>query len=424
MTALVGVVIATILAQTAPKGASNHATIPIQAVRICDDDGGRPAAISPRQVKRWVDYANAVYARSDIHFRYEVSDGLAARKSTLLNNIDGTGDRDWLQSKALGNRVAAEYPGKLTVLFRHGPGPNPTGHAFSWVDYDFVAMVGFDVTTVCGRQNIGSFAHEVGHYLGLSHTFAREFETVAGAEAWLKDHQGDVSCFDGDGLPDTPPDPFIKVLQCRSEGSIVLQGRRIAVERNNIMGYWPGPRPTVSPQQAEIVRWFVRRRMRSGMLLPTNRAARHPLEAETLAISERRGVRTSARNMNEFGAGNWSGDTQLSVYGKPGSGLTFDLPIEKTGRYQLSIYLTMGPDFAQIQPRLDGAPLGSPIDLYAPRVIVSGRIDMATRTIPAGRHAIGIEITGKSQASTGTELGIDCFEVAAEEGESKPFKAR
>jgi hypothetical protein len=160
------------------------------------------------------------------------------------------------------------------------------------------------------------------------------------------------------------------------------------------------------------------------MLLPTNRAARHPLEAEALAISERRGVRTFARNMNEFGAGNWSGDTQLSVRGKSGSGLTFDLPVEKAGRYQLSVYLTMGPDFAQIQPQLDGERLGKPIDLYAPRVIVSGRVVLATRTLKAGRHALGIDITGKGQASTGTEVGIDCFEIAALEGESEPLKIR
>ena len=161
------------LGSNGTQGSVESSDIPIQAVRISDDDGGRPAAISPRQVKRWVDNANAVYAHSGIRFRYEVSDGLVERKSTLLNNITGTGDGEWLQSKRLANRLAAEHPGRLTVLFRHGPGPNPTGGGFSWVDYDFVVMPGFDVTTICGKQNIGVFAHEAGHYLGLSHTFAR-----------------------------------------------------------------------------------------------------------------------------------------------------------------------------------------------------------------------------------------------------------
>jgi len=424
MTVLVGVVITMVLAQTAPKGASNRATIPIQAVRISDDDGGRPAAISPRQVKRWVDNANAVYARSGIRFRYEVSDGLVERKSTLLNNVTGTGDGDWLQSKRLANRLAAEHPGRLTVLFRHGPGPNPTGGGFSWVDYDFVVMPGFDVTTICGKQNIGVFAHEAGHYLGLSHTFAREFETVAEADAWLKDHKGDVYCFDGDRLSDTPPDPFIRALQCGSEVSVVLQGRRVVFPRNNILGYWFHLGKTLSPQQAEIARWFVHRRLKSEMLLPTNWAARHPLEAEALEISERRGVHTNVQTMNGFGAGNWSGDAQIFVKGEPESGLTFVIPVEKSGRYQLSVYLTMAPDFGQIQSRLDGERLGSRIDLYAPRVIASGRIVLGTRTLRAGRHAIGIEITGKNPASTETNAGIDCFEIAADEGEANPTKGR
>ena len=47
MTIFVGVVITTVLAQTASRGAPNQAIIPIQAVKISDDDGGRPAAISP-----------------------------------------------------------------------------------------------------------------------------------------------------------------------------------------------------------------------------------------------------------------------------------------------------------------------------------------------------------------------------------------
>jgi hypothetical protein len=80
--------------------------------------------------------------------------------------------------------------------------------------------------------------------------------------------------------------------------------------------------------------------------------------------------------------------------------------------------------FALIQPRLDGEPLGKPIDLYAPRVMVSGRVELGTRTLRAGRHDLGIEIAGKSRASTGTELGIDCFELASEGGESTPPKAR
>jgi hypothetical protein len=297
------------------------------------------------------------------------------------------------------------------LIFRHGRGRQPTGAGFSWVDYDFVVMPGFEVTTICGRQNIGVFSHEVGHYLGLSHTFAREFETVAQADEWLRDHKGQVSSFDGDGLSDTPPDPFIKAIQCDRASSVVLQGKRITFDRKNIMGYWYNSSKTLSRQQGEIVRWFVQRRLQSGMLLTANLAWRSPLEAETAEIVERRGVQTNVQRMEEFGRGNWSGDAQLHVGGKPGDALIFALPVAKTDRYQLGVYLTMAPEFGRIQPSLDGERLGEPLDLYAPRVIASGRVILTTRTLQAARHTIRFEIVGKDPKSTGTDFGVDCIEI-------------
>jgi hypothetical protein len=116
--------------------------------------------------------------------------------------------------------------------------------------------------------------------------------------------------------------------------------------------------------------------------------------------------------MEEFGRGNWSGDAQLHVGGKPGDALVLALPIAKTDRYQLSVYLTMAPDFGRIQPSLDGERLGDSLDLYAPRPIASGRVILTTKSLQAGRHMIRFEIVGKGPKSTGSDFGIDCFEVA------------
>ena len=347
------------------------------------------------------------------------------RRSTLLNNITGTADPDWLQSRQAGNRLAAEHTGKLTLIFRNGPGPHPSGGGFSWIDYDFVVMPGFDVTTVCERQNIGVFPHEVGHYLGLKHIFAREFDTVAQADAWLKDHKGEVSCFDGDGLSDTLPDPFIKAIQCDRALHVVLQGKRVAFDRTNIMGYWYSPHHVLSAQQIKIARWFARRRLQSGMLLSARLAWKSPLEAEALTITEQRGVNAGMQPMAQFGPDSWSGDAQLYISGgQPGDGLTLALPVAKADRYRLDAYLTMAPDFGRIQFWLDDKRLGDPIDLYAPRVIPSGRVVLTTRDLPAGRHTIRAEIAGKAPESSGTASGIDCFELVAEEGVSSPRNVR
>jgi hypothetical protein len=178
------------------------------------------------------------------------------------------------------------------------------------------------------------------------------------------------------------------------------------------MGYWYNSSKTLSRQQVEIVRWFVQRRLQSGMLLTAKLAWRSPLEAETMEIVERRGVQTSVQRMEEFGRGNWSSNAQLHVGGKPGDALVLALPVAKTERYQLGVYLTMSPDFGRIQPLLDGERVGDPVDLYAPRVIASGRVILATRSLQAGRHTIRFEIVGKDPKARGSDFGIDCFEVA------------
>ena len=63
-----------------------------------------------------------------------------------LNNYAGNVDPDWRRSHLEATRLAAEHPGKLTLIFRHGPGPHPTYAGFSSSDADFVVMPGFDGT--------------------------------------------------------------------------------------------------------------------------------------------------------------------------------------------------------------------------------------------------------------------------------------
>ena len=423
MTAVAGILCSTLLAQTALKGAANRIDIPILAVRVSDDDGRRRTPITPIEIKRWVDHGNYIYAPSGIQFLYKTADGMVELKSTRLNNFNGNSDPDWQESRRAANRVAAEHPGKLTLIFRHGPGPHPISHAFSWIDSDFVIMPAFSVASVCGRPNMGTFPHEVGHFLGLWHTFAKTFETLAQADEWLKDHKGDVSSFDGDGLSDTAPDPLINALSCEHTSQVVLQGKTVKFDRENIMGYWYSPHHTLSRQQIEIVRWVARRRLQSGMLL-SNPLRQSPVEAEGLEITERRGVHTNVQDMEKYGPGNWSGHAQLWIGGQPGDGLTLTVPVAKAGRYGLGVYLTMAPDFGQVQFGLDGERLGTPIDLYAPRVIASGRVVLTTRNFSAGRHTVRVGIAGKSPESRGNAVGIDCFEFTAEEPASKPSQTR
>jgi len=117
-------------------------------VRVSDKDGGRRAAISKVQLKHWVDYGNFVYGSSGIRFHDETSDEMFEWKSTRLNNYAGNTDPDWRESHLEATRLPSEHPGKLTLIFRHGPGPNPTYAGFSAATANFVVMPGFDATVI------------------------------------------------------------------------------------------------------------------------------------------------------------------------------------------------------------------------------------------------------------------------------------
>ena len=46
-------------------------TLRVQAIRLTDDDGGRPADTSPTQFSEWVEFANASFAPAGIAFAYD-----------------------------------------------------------------------------------------------------------------------------------------------------------------------------------------------------------------------------------------------------------------------------------------------------------------------------------------------------------------
>jgi hypothetical protein len=221
-----------------------------------DYDGGRAAHITPQQVKQWVDYANSAYTPVGVRLDFDPNDPRewSTLPSTLVNGMAGDGDRNWVQERWVADAVGRLYPGQLTVLFRWGPDSFPTGAGFSWSDLNFVAMPGFNDTWVSGHQNISLFAHEVGHYLGLSHTFTNVFSDVGAAEAYFRGHGDDPQVFDGDGLSDTPPDPFSLDMQGGDSTSVILDGVRLTLPRTNIMSYYDSSTKILSPQQGDRVR--------------------------------------------------------------------------------------------------------------------------------------------------------------------------
>ena len=97
-------------------------TIPIRFFRVSDDDGKRESAADVEVLRRQVDFMNKAFKPADVRFTFDAAHDLVPLKSTIVNNMLGTDDANWLKAKREGNRIAAGCHGKLVVFIRHGPG--------------------------------------------------------------------------------------------------------------------------------------------------------------------------------------------------------------------------------------------------------------------------------------------------------------
>lgn len=265
-----------------PSQASPTYIVPVAAIQARDSSGGgRPALITTAEIQQWLVRVNDVFATTGIRFEY--NNQLLTVDDTDVNNVMGTDDLQWIRVRDLLNQIASQQRAVL-VVFRHGPGPSPTGRGFSWWDYDFIVMPGFSVTTVCGIQNLGLLAHEFGHYFGLPHAFGPIFQTEQDAADYYLSRFQDPSIFDGDRslVGDTPSDPFIQALQCdTTRNSVTLAGAPFVLNRNNAMSYWYSLlAQTFSYDQINRIRQVLTDRIRRGVLAATEFT--HPVRIQVV----------------------------------------------------------------------------------------------------------------------------------------------
>jgi len=399
-------------------------TLRIQAIRLTDDGGGRPADTTPAQFSEWVEFANASFALAGIAFAYDPAADFAEVRNTFLNNLADPNDTfpDWRAQGALGNEIAAQYPGKVLVIMRHGPGPTSDYGGSGSPSHGFIILPGFAVSIHCGTTALLWFAHEMGHFLGLGHTMPNlpAFATVEEAAAYFVANGRTASVFDGDGFSDTLPDPYMRFLECATTTSVTLDGVVFELPRDNLMSYYREA-SVITPMQAAIARDMAALVVRGGGRYPTNVVAanaapgalRFEAEDVTYAYSD---SEPGEQDMAGFAAypfsPRWSQDAQLYWGAGIGKWLTLYIDVPETKRYSVFVYATLSPYFDTVRVDIDGKATGVTLDAYAPQVLPSGPIEVASGiALTEGRHRVRFTVIGTNSASLGHGFGVDCLEL-------------
>lgn len=229
----------------------NLAPLPIHHVRVhailCTNDdgsggGSMPHAVNAEYLKDLIVATNAVYECAGIQFLYDPDRDFERIADTRLNldfivpeglNYYLPKDQPPLseaEAVELGaahsearRRIGLQHRHKMVLLFCEGnclyfdDSLNkwtliPRTWAFSGSDCEYVALP-------TGQGDVRSFAylvaHETGHYYHQPHTHGWQPKTIAEAAGFIRTavengtytREDGLKVFDGDGWPDTPPDP-------------------------------------------------------------------------------------------------------------------------------------------------------------------------------------------------------------------------
>ncbi len=254
--------------------------LPIKAVILSDDNGTNKAVITLGQIDTWVDAANEIYSGHNIEFTFDHSD-IVNVKSTRLNSVPVV-PKGWKPNPILGifyneqqlydkaaNAIAAKYPDKIVILFR-----NNGGGGWSWgpPDLRYISMPCYTHTAinkpVPNSPNDTLLAHELGHYLGLAHTF----NDVACNKVTLSNTDGDADGQDAgaaDDIGDTNPDPGdvcapTTNLNCAS-GAVTVNGIVFNPPWTNIMTYHDCLPETISFNQVQAINLTLQDPIRSAI---------------------------------------------------------------------------------------------------------------------------------------------------------------
>jgi hypothetical protein len=133
------------------------------------------------------------------------------------------------------------------------------------------------------------------------------------------------------------------------------------------------------------------------------------LEAEDLPVLDKSPCRLLPQTLH-VERYRWSDDMQLwFLPGDPNTSFTLEVPVAKTGRHRVCVFMTKAGDYGIVQFKLDGQRIGEPFDGFDTKITRSPELDLGTLQLTHGAHAFAVEVTGKNEKSQGHLAGLDCI---------------
>ncbi|WP_437587649.1 FG-GAP-like repeat-containing protein [Sorangium sp. So ce1000] len=248
--------------------------IRLHVIALSDDSNTAATAttVTPAQICTNLSNANPVYAPAGLRFVFDQATDWETRSSTALMNSVNRSVVSWWN---LPNQIADQHPGKLVIFL----GVSPSGNAHAYppdsagildprpgqaLPTDNVKYLAYynRAGNVAPNANISTFPHELGHYLGLFHTFP-SWGSLSVAQATTAVQTYGASGVDGDLLSDTPADPGTATTdsvyggppaRCANDGDVVVAGVTLSPDRHNIMSYYGCPPYHLSNEQIDAIK--------------------------------------------------------------------------------------------------------------------------------------------------------------------------
>jgi hypothetical protein len=386
-------------------------SIHIQAVFLANDDGSDRSTIEMEQIIHWVDQANLIYSQASLRFYFDPGVDTINYDNSVLNNVTGTQDLNWDKAVVEGEKIAQAYGGKIIVLFRNPPMDGEVGS----LEEDFIFMPS-TVQQICGQPDESLLAHQIGHYLGLGNTFPQLFTSISEAEKAYEKSSFSAAFFDGDGLSDTPPDPYVNQadFQCGESLNIKIRNEEFNLIRGNLMSYYV-PRSQLTPMQITKLRFFSALRSRNDGLIPSNQEPISPIQFEDLPLTYQSWCDPQIMDMSGILKRGWNGGKSVNIPSGYGSKCTYSIDIPETKSYELILYATKMPNYGVVEIMIDEWILNNGMDLYSLYPLPTGPVSFGTLYLEAGSHTLTFRVVRKALDSTNFNFGLDALTIKAQD---------